>query len=586
MDRCLGVSDGMCDRRDQASSGEKIKICDGCGGIWGTHCSCLHKAQNGQAAKLPAGTKRLKPLPSNPKLFFCPLCRSAQLLLESVERAHLGEIIHLITRLRASPFFAPPSLSVYPGLARPGGREGGRGLQRLSALHVAMKTGNFEALLVLASGLSAVPLEVFSMVYTGREGGREGGWEEGKQVNPLRLLPMDPSLRHMALFWTWKAICEECGSTGGREGWRVWWGEQLGEDEDQEDEEEEEEEGVEEEGGGGGRKRARPRRQPRGRRANHSSSSLPPPPTRRDDFTCGSELRKIPWVNEIDSEHPSWDYVYICRSVPAQEVEVLWSKRPEHPCRNSEEGGVEGGDWGCGCLAEDGPHSPSDVVEGCMPHLNGGGRGSAKKAASNRRHGCVYLCHCAELPPLLEREDARGRDGWGKPVPLLVCRNRYETRPRYQLQLYKTERMGWGVKALEAISKSAPVAVYASQVHWNDVVSEYSFIQTAAGGKRSSKVLLESEKFGSIARFFNHRCHGETLRSVSFMSEHSDRVNGGEGIVFVAKRNVRAGEELCFSYAPGAFKEEGCQCDHCVNKTDSSPQSISGKRDRKTKHFY
>jgi euchromatic histone-lysine N-methyltransferase len=156
------------------------------------------------------------------------------------------------------------------------------------------------------------------------------------------------------------------------------------------------------------------------------------------------------------------------------------------------------------------------------------------------------------------------------------------------MQLYKTERMGWGVKALEAIPKGAPVAVYASQAHWDAKdASEYSFIQTAAGGKKSSKVVLESKKFGSIARFFNHRCHGETLRPVRFMSEHSDRVNGGEGIVFVAKRNVRAGEELCFSYAPGAFKEEkgGCQCDHCVNKTDSSPQPISGTRDRKKKRM-
>jgi len=154
------------------------------------------------------------------------------------------------------------------------------------------------------------------------------------------------------------------------------------------------------------------------------------------------------------------------------------------------------------------------------------------------------------------------------------------------LQLYKiSERVGWGVKALEAIPKGAPVAVYASQVIDANVPSEYSFIQIAAGGKRSSMVLLESQKFGSIARFFNHRCHGETLRPVSFMSEHSDRVNGGEGIVFVAKRNVRAGEELCFSYAPGAFKEEGCQCDHCLNKTDSSPQP-SEKRDRKTKRMW
>ena len=125
--------------------------------------------------------------------------------------------------------------------------------------------------------------------------------------------------------------------------------------------------------------------------------------------------------------------------------------------------------------------------------------------------------------------------------------------------------MEWGV---EAIPKGAPVAVYASQSHWDaKVVSEYSFKLGAAGGKKRSKVLLESEKFGSTARFSNHRCFGDTLWAVSFMGEHSDHVNGGEGIVFVAKRDVNAGEELCFRYSKGAFKGR-CQCDHCVKKTD------------------
>lgn len=119
------------------------------------------------------------------------------------------------------------------------------------------------------------------------------------------------------------------------------------------------------------------------------------------------------------------------------------------------------------------------------------------------------------------------------------------------------------MRADEDIPKNGVVAVYASKVETSSTAaaSDYSFELPRASLKG---LHLDGERYGGCARFLNHCCMpGDTLKRFAYEPAHGDA--GEPRIVFLAKRDVKKGEELTFAYHQKAFQDEegGCHCKTC-----------------------
>lgn len=103
--------------------------------------------------------------------------------------------------------------------------------------------------------------------------------------------------------------------------------------------------------------------------------------------------------------------------------------------------------------------------------------------------------------------------------------------------------------------------------------SEYSFEVPRASTHPDGR------HYGGFARFFNHACRGQTLLRFEYQPPHGDRGHDPR-ILFLAKRDIKAGEELTFVYASGAFKKEkgGCWCEGCKGGEAGEGKAAGGKK--------
>ncbi len=67
----------------------------------------------------------------------------------------------------------------------------------------------------------------------------------------------------------------------------------------------------------------------------------------------------------------------------------------------------------------------------------------------------------------------------------------------------------------------------------------------------------------NLARYINHSCKPSCYPKIDDAEEH---------IIIYAKRNIRAGEELCYNYGTEFWnvhiKPKGCRCDKCSTQKE------------------
>ncbi|XP_022953604.1 histone-lysine N-methyltransferase SUVR4-like isoform X2 [Cucurbita moschata] len=330
-----------------------------------------------------------------------------------------------------------------------------------------------------------------------------------------------------------------------------------------------------------------------------------------NDITKGEERVQVPWVNEINKEHPPF-FHYIPRSLIFQSAFVNFSLSliGNDKCCESCFGNCLTSSVPCACARETGDnyaYTPEGLVkEDVLEEWISLARDSQGS----------HQFYCKECP--LERsknddclEPCKGhlerkliKECWSKCGCSKHCGNRVVQRGiTRKLQVFFTsEGKGWGLRTLEDLPKGSFVCEYAGEIL---TISEmyHRKVQNTKNGQHTDPVLLDAfwnkeepfkeEKalcldatnFGNVARFINHRCFDANLVDAAVEIETPDHHN--YHLALFTTRKIDAMEELTWDYGidfddlDHPVKPFLCQCGSkfCRNmKRSSRSKSASSMR--------
>uniref|UniRef100_A0A8C7XQS3 Euchromatic histone-lysine N-methyltransferase 1a n=1 Tax=Oryzias sinensis TaxID=183150 RepID=A0A8C7XQS3_9TELE len=159
------------------------------------------------------------------------------------------------------------------------------------------------------------------------------------------------------------------------------------------------------------------------------------------------------------------------------------------------------------------------------------------------------------------------------------CRNRVvQNGLRVRLQLFRTEKMGWGVRALQDVPQGAFVCEYVGEIIRDteaDKRESDSFLFTL-DNKVGDAHCIDAKSFGNIGRFLNHLCEPNLL-AVRVFTTHQDL--RFPRIAFFSSRPIRAGEiDYGENYWRVKSKYFSCQCGSSKCPSFSSPVVCSETR--------
>ncbi|XP_063794204.1 histone-lysine N-methyltransferase EHMT2 isoform X2 [Pseudophryne corroboree] len=145
-----------------------------------------------------------------------------------------------------------------------------------------------------------------------------------------------------------------------------------------------------------------------------------------------------------------------------------------------------------------------------------------------------------------------------------TCKNRVvQSGIKVRLQLYRTAKMGWGVRALQAISQGTFICEYVGELISDaeaDVREDDSYLFDL-DNKDGEVYCIDARYYGNVSRFINHLCEPNLIPVRVFMSHQDLRF---PRIAFFSGRDIRAGEELGFDYGDRFWdiksKYFTCQC--------------------------
>uniref|UniRef100_A0A8C0JCU9 [histone H3]-lysine(9) N-methyltransferase n=1 Tax=Chelonoidis abingdonii TaxID=106734 RepID=A0A8C0JCU9_CHEAB len=144
------------------------------------------------------------------------------------------------------------------------------------------------------------------------------------------------------------------------------------------------------------------------------------------------------------------------------------------------------------------------------------------------------------------------------------CRNRVvQNGLRVRLQLYRTQKMGWGVRSMQDIPLGTFVCEYVGELISDseaDVREEDSYLFDL-DNKDGEVYCIDARFYGNISRFINHLCEPNLTPVRVFMSHQDLRF---PRIAFFSTRQIEAGEEIGFDYGDRFWDIKGkyfsCQC--------------------------
>ncbi|XP_006900681.1 PREDICTED: histone-lysine N-methyltransferase EHMT1 [Elephantulus edwardii] len=144
------------------------------------------------------------------------------------------------------------------------------------------------------------------------------------------------------------------------------------------------------------------------------------------------------------------------------------------------------------------------------------------------------------------------------------CRNRVvQNGLRARLQLYRTQNMGWGVRALQDIPLGTFVCEYVGELISDseaDVREEDSYLFDL-DNKDGELYCIDARFYGNVSRFINHHCEPNLVPVRVFMSHQDLRF---PRVALFSTRPIEAGEQLGFDYGDRFWDIKGklfsCQC--------------------------
>ncbi|KAL1533066.1 [histone H3]-lysine(4) N-trimethyltransferase [Salvia divinorum] len=238
-----------------------------------------------------------------------------------------------------------------------------------------------------------------------------------------------------------------------------------------------------------------------------------------NDLSQGKEKYKVRAMNGVDDDHPP-PFTYTTNIVYQH---LDWLSVPV----------------GCDCV-----NGCSDSVQCPCVKKNGGEipyteKGSLMKAKTNGTvHECGPSCKC---PP--------------------SCMNRVsQGGPRFQLEIFKTKSMGWGVRSRDYIMPGSFICEYIGEIlsesEANKRIDKDEYLFDICHGKsQEDDFSLDAAKYGNIGRFINHSCDPNVF-SQEVLYDHDDKRM--PHIMFFASKRIPPSQELMLAIVVLANVMAGC----------------------------
>uniref|UniRef100_A0A665WF63 Euchromatic histone-lysine N-methyltransferase 1a n=1 Tax=Echeneis naucrates TaxID=173247 RepID=A0A665WF63_ECHNA len=145
-----------------------------------------------------------------------------------------------------------------------------------------------------------------------------------------------------------------------------------------------------------------------------------------------------------------------------------------------------------------------------------------------------------------------------------TCRNRVVQKGlRARLQLFKTQKMGWGVRAMQDIPQGTFICEYVGEIITDaeaDKRENDSFLFTL-DNKVKDVHCIDARLFGNIGRFINHLCEPNLL-AVRVFTMHQDL--RFPRIAFFSSGSIKTGDQIGFDYGDNYWRVKSkyfnCQC--------------------------
>nr|AAI71681.1 Ehmt1a protein [Danio rerio] len=180
-----------------------------------------------------------------------------------------------------------------------------------------------------------------------------------------------------------------------------------------------------------------------------------------------------------------------------------------------------------------------------------------------------------------------------------TCRNRViQNGLRLRLQVFRTERMGWGVRTLQDIPEGGFVCEFAGEIISDGEanIRENDSYMFNLDNKVGEAYCIDGQFYGNVSRFMNHLCE-PNLFPVRVFTKHQDM--RFPRIAFFASKHIQAGDELGFDYGDHYWqikkKYFRCQCGSgkCRysevvpdrNHAESSAQTLSNQTVAQVEHI-
>uniref|UniRef100_A0A8C8EVL1 Euchromatic histone-lysine N-methyltransferase 2 n=1 Tax=Oncorhynchus tshawytscha TaxID=74940 RepID=A0A8C8EVL1_ONCTS len=166
-----------------------------------------------------------------------------------------------------------------------------------------------------------------------------------------------------------------------------------------------------------------------------------------------------------------------------------------------------------------------------------------------------------------------------------TCKNRVvQAGIKVRLQLYRTEKMGWGVRALQDIPQGSFICEYVGELISDaeaDVREDDSYLFDL-DNKDGEVYCIDARYYGNISRFINHLCDPNIIPVRVFMLHQDLRF---PRIAFFSSRDILTGQELGFDYGDRFWdiksKYFTCQCGS--EKCKHSAEAIALEQSRLTR---
>nr|XP_061836747.1 histone-lysine N-methyltransferase EHMT1 isoform X2 [Nerophis lumbriciformis] len=230
------------------------------------------------------------------------------------------------------------------------------------------------------------------------------------------------------------------------------------------------------------------------------------------DIALGQERVPIPCVNFVDSEPYPDDYKYILENCVTSPMNI--DRNITHLQY---------------CVCKEDCSSSS-----CMC-------GQLSLRCWYDKDACLLPEFCREEPPLIF-ECNHACSCWK------TCKNRVvQNGLRTRIQLFRTTKKGWGVRALQDIPQGTFVCEYIGEIisEAEAEMRQNDAFLFSLEDKPQAQYCIDARFYGNVSRFLNHMCEPNLFACRVFTTHQDLRF---PHIAFFASENIKAGEELGFNY--------------------------------------